>query len=70
MKRKNISALHSKTKEELIKELVTKQKELTKMVTEKGLTRIKNTRLMRILKDDMARIQTVLSNIKVKESKA
>ncbi len=70
MKHKDIQALHNKTREELTKELLIKQRELQKLVTEKKLTQLKNTRLPRALKDDIARISTMLSSIKHKEIKA
>lgn len=69
MKRKDIKSLHTKTVQELVKDLAGKQKEITKLVTEKGLTQVKNTRSVRVLKDDVARIMTVLAQMKRKETK-
>lgn len=69
MKRKDIKALHTKNGVELQKDLLTKQAELKKLIVEKGTTRLKNTRVIRNLKDDLARIYTVLRLYKNKETK-
>lgn len=64
MKRKDIVALHSKTVEEiksLEKEIVSEISKLKKQLIEKKL---KNTSLIRVKQDDLARVKTVLSHHK------
>ncbi len=71
MKRKEIKELHHKSTVELTKELQLKQKELTKLQLETKVKREKNTRRKRFLRDDIARIFTLLQlhNLRVKEQK-
>jgi ribosomal protein L29 len=61
MKRKDITALHQKTVAELIKDLQVKRGQLSKLRLESLTKREKNTRLGRNLRDDIARIQTVIA---------
>lgn len=70
MKRKDIKALHGKDRAELEKELTVKRKELTKLTLEQKVKRVKNTRMQTSLKDDIARIATIITEIQEKEKKA
>lgn len=69
MKRKTIDELHKKSREELIKELVVKQSELNKLILELSVGKVKNTRREVILKDDIARILTIMKEKEIKKSK-
>ncbi len=68
MKRKDIKNLHHKSAAELVKELVTKQQLLLKTRLETKLKQEKNTRVSRLLRDDIARVQTIMKEIKNKEA--
>ncbi len=67
MRRNDIKQLHHKTKEELHKEVHAVQSRLTKMELERKTKPEKNFRLAQHLRDDIARIKTVLQLILVKE---
>lgn len=60
MKYKDIKALHGKSEAELAKDLASKYAELKTMQLERTVKQVKNTRVAREIKDDIARIQTVL----------
>lgn len=60
MKRKDITALHTKTLEELEKELLEVQKKYRKAELEVVAAREKNTRKPQQLRDDAARILTII----------
>lgn len=67
MKRKDIKLLHQKSASELEKELKARNKEFSKLTLERKVKQMKNTRLAQTLKDDIARIATVLKEIQIKE---
>lgn len=67
MKRKDIKALHHKSIKELEKELINKIDELRNLKFEKSDKNNKNNRQKRELRDDLARIQTVIRSIKKQE---
>lgn len=67
MKRKDIQALHTKTIVELTRDLESKRLELTKIRLEKQMKHEKNNRLSTILKDDIARILTVMRQVQERE---
>lgn len=69
MKRKQISELHHKSRVELYKELTEKHQELSKLRLEKGVTPPKNTRTVRGLRQDIARILTITRQQELKEKK-
>lgn len=69
MKRKDITNLHSKSNAELNKEVGEKRKMLGRLMSEKQVKPGKNSREFRMLKVDIARILTVMHEIKKKESK-
>ena len=69
MKRKQITELHHKNVAELKKELIEKRQELTKLRLGKTTTTVKNTRIARIVKDDVARIVTMIHLKELKEPK-
>lgn len=69
MKRKEIRALHGKTLAELAKELEVKQTDLNKILREIPVKRPKNTRILRGLRDDIARIQTILAEVQIAKPK-
>lgn len=60
MKRKEITALHGKSLGELQKELKNKYAELSKMTLERQVKQEKNNRKAQSIRDDIARIQTVI----------
>lgn len=60
MKRKEISELIEKSKEELIKKVQELQKDERKISVERSSGRLKNTALSRDKKKDIARILTVI----------
>lgn len=60
MKRKDIKQLQGKSIAELTKEIGEKRFAITKHVLERRVKQIKNTRLVKSLRDDTARIATVL----------
>jgi ribosomal protein L29 len=66
MKRKDIKNLHHKSVTELTKEVEVKRRELTKQSLERTVKREKNTRLLNTLRDDIARIETVLKVVSLK----
>lgn len=67
MKRNDIKSLHTKSRTELEKELDEKNRDLVKMTLEQKVKRVKNTRMLTGLKDDIARIATVLKEFSIKE---
>lgn len=67
MKTKEIKALHTKDIGELIKEQQHKRQELAKLVSSRLVKPGKNSRIFSTLKDDIARISTVLAE-KAKET--
>lgn len=67
MKRKDIKALFSKSKEELTKDVSLKQKELTKVKMAIVMKREKNVRKAQTIRDEIARLRTVLREIELKE---
>lgn len=69
MKRKEIKNLHIKSIVELKKELWQKQTEITKIMLERSVKKQKNTRITRALRDDIAKIQTVLAEVISKGAK-
>lgn len=69
MKRRDITALHGKSKAELEKELAGKEREINKLRLERKTKQVKNTRLITNLKDDVARIATVIKLVAEKENK-
>lgn len=69
MKRKQIQELHHKSQSELTKELMEKRQELTKLRLEKMVTPPKNTRTVRTLRVDIARILTAMRIYELKEKK-
>lgn len=70
MKQKDIQALHLKSVAELTKELEAKKADLNKYQLEKQVKPEKNTRKKRDLKDEIARIATILGEVKLKEKQA
>lgn len=60
MKRNDIKALHTLKKEDLDKKLSELQKEFAKVRMEHRVGRLKNVRVLGTLRDDMARVATVL----------
>jgi ribosomal protein L29 len=60
MKRNDIKALHTLTREELDKKLSELQKEFAKVRLDHKVGRLKNVRITGTLRDDMARVATVL----------
>ena len=69
MKRKDIKLLHGKDVKELSKELNGKKDELAGLLSGQKARPAKNTRTLRILRDDIARLFTVLRE-KQKEKKS
>ncbi|HCM38006.1 MAG: hypothetical protein UV61_C0006G0072 [Candidatus Gottesmanbacteria bacterium GW2011_GWB1_43_11] len=67
MKRNEIKSLKQKDLKELTKELATKTDELVKTKLEWKTKLPKNTRILRVLQDDIARIKTFLSELHFKE---
>lgn len=67
MKRKDIKALISKSKTELVKEVSQKYKDLTKTNMLLSMKREKNVRKAQTIRDDIARLLTVLRQVKMKE---
>lgn len=60
MKKNDIKALHGLTKEELNAKLDAFQKEFAKVRMEHRVGRLKNVRIMSTLRDDMARVATIM----------
>ena len=60
MKRKEIKALHQKNILDLQKDLLVKRTELQAVRLEKYSKQLKNTRRLKNIKDDVARIETVI----------
>lgn len=69
MKRKDIKSLHNKTVPELEKELSGKRLELNKQTLEQKVKRVKNTRARTTLRDDIARITTVIHELQERQKK-
>ena len=69
MKRKDIKALHTKSADELKKELLGVGSQLSKALLERSVKPQKNTRIARTLKNEIAQIMTVLAEIKNKGAK-
>lgn len=69
MKIKEIKALKQKTVAELTKELTVKRQEEKKLKLDRKVKQIKNTRMMKNLKDDIARILTVIREMEIKKIK-
>jgi len=67
MKSKDIKALHSKTVGELQKDLEVKEREFKKFNLEKKVKQVKNFRLGERLRDDIARIKTVIRQKQIQE---
>lgn len=67
MKRKDIKALHQKSVTELREDLDKKRKELKKIEIEKKVKKLKNNRLLQTLRDDLARIATIIKEVDLKE---
>jgi len=61
MKKKELQELRTKTKDELVKMLEEKNKELSKLNLEKSMKRMTNSAILRHVKKDIARINTRLS---------
>jgi ribosomal protein L29 len=61
MKKKELQELRTKTKDELIKLLESKNKELSQLNLDKAMRRLTNSDLLRHTKKDIARIQTRLN---------
>jgi large subunit ribosomal protein L29 len=66
MKRNDIRALADKTVEELDKQLGELQAEVTKARLSKMAGKLSNFRLIAMLRDDVARIKTVLKERRMK----
>jgi ribosomal protein L29 len=66
MKHKDIKTLHQKSKIELEKDLETKQHELGELWLRKNDRKEKNTRKSRGLRDDIARINTIIKELNIK----
>lgn len=69
MKTNDRKSLHGKSLIELQKELKSKLSELTKTRTERFEKQVKNTRLERVLREDIARIRTILQEVMKQEKK-
>lgn len=69
MKRKDIKALRSKSIDELKKELTNKRNELAILTLEKTGKAEKNNRIKRHMRDDLARIQTVIRFLQIQEER-
>jgi ribosomal protein L29 len=67
MKRKDITNLHGKSSEDLRKMLSEKRRTLAQLVSEKLVKSPKNSRAMRHMRNDIARIATVLTINQAKE---
>lgn len=67
MKRKDITNLHSKTQDELHKDLDTKVKEFKQFNLEKKVKQVKNFHLGERLRDDIARIKTIIRQKQIQE---
>lgn len=68
MKRKDFQALHTKDTKELEKELAVKRHNKIKFQLEERVKPSKNVRLIRAVRDDIARILTVINERKQKEN--
>lgn len=60
MKNKQKEDLRSKTKEELVREIVKVEEEIDKLMLDIKMAKVKNTSLLRRKKDDLAVIKTIL----------
>ncbi len=60
MKNKQKEDLRSKTKEELVREIVKVEEEIDKLMLDIKMAKVKNTSLLRRRKDDLAVIKTIL----------
>ncbi len=69
MKTKDIKALHNKSQTELQKDLEVKQRELKNYYLERKIKQVKNYCLGERLRDDIARIKTVLRLKQISERK-
>jgi len=69
MKRKEIKSLHTKNREELVKDLVTKKKELVQLQVERVTKPVKNTRMLSQLRDQIARMSTILQEKQKEKTK-
>ncbi len=69
MKQKDIKALFTKSRTELVKEVENKYKELTKVNMTLATKREKNVRKAQMIRDDIARMLTALRQVAQKEKK-
>ncbi|MBI1869409.1 50S ribosomal protein L29 [Candidatus Gottesmanbacteria bacterium] len=70
MKRQDIRALHAKTMEELDQIVVSLRKQIQATRLEKQASKQKNVHSITVIKDDLARILTVLTMKKEKDKQA
>ncbi len=71
MKSKDIAKLHSDSKEELAGKLITLQKSLVEARMQLSLHKEKNLKKMTLIRTDIARIKTIMSEIELaSQSKA
>jgi len=61
MKKQEFDSLKQKTKEELIELVVKKEQEVVKTQDDMFRGRVKNIRTVKILKDDIARLKTLIT---------
>ncbi len=69
MKSKDIKSLHQKNINELVKQKQDLEAQLVKISLEKKSKPEKNSRRTRIIKDDLARVLTIIRQLQIKEQK-
>ncbi|KKP59806.1 MAG: hypothetical protein UR52_C0002G0034 [Candidatus Gottesmanbacteria bacterium GW2011_GWA1_34_13] len=67
MKRKDFLSLRQKNIKDLQKNLVEKRQAITKYSLERNVKQIKNTRQKTVIKDDIAKILTVLKEFEMQK---
>lgn len=70
MKRNDIAALHSKSVDELQTQLVKVQKELAESKLALKVGKLSNTAKVRMLRDDVARIKTIVREKHIRDAAA